>query len=208
MFLSDRLLPETIRYNSRAGRYTRNGQFVAEREIDALAIVEKNILSRKLEGLTNRLVNGNIDLPTWESEFARTLKDSHIRMTVLATGGRDRTGLNSYGIAGRHLKQEYGYLHNFAQQLFEGNLSPQQAIARSKLYAQSAVQTYYDAYHYNKIREDFKMAWRTLDLFAKHCNSCPKYRTNGFVPIRDIVPKGMGCECRGNCRCQIRYRRF
>ncbi|MDJ0730667.1 MAG: hypothetical protein QNJ33_11815 [Crocosphaera sp.] len=54
--LSDRLTPETIRYNSGAGRYTRNGRFVPEREIDALAIIERNILSRKLERLTNRLV--------------------------------------------------------------------------------------------------------------------------------------------------------
>lgn len=208
MFLTDRILPNEIKYNSGAGRYIRNGQFVAEREIDALAITERNILSRKLELLTRQMVNGTIDLPIWEQRFAQTLKDSHIRLTVLASGGRDRTGLNSYGIAGRRLKEEYRYLHDFAQQLYEGNLSPQQAIARSKLYAQSTVQTYYEAYHYNKIREKFKMAWRSLDLMAKHCNSCPKYQTYGFVPIKDIVPKGMGCECRGNCRCQVRYRRY
>ncbi len=129
-------------------------------------------------------------------------------MTILATGGKERTGLNSYGIAGRHLRQEYQYLNNFAHALANGELSEKQALFRAKLYSQSTVQTYYDAYHYNKIREGFKTAWRSLDPMAQHCNNCPTYRTNGYVDIKKVVPKGAKCQCRGNCRCQVRYRKW
>lgn len=209
MLLSDRLpVTDQIKYNPRAGRYTVGGRFVSEAEIDGLAWAERNALGTKLENLTKQLVNEKIDLPEWENRFADTLKKSHIRMAILASGGRQRTGLNSYGIAGRHLKEEYGYLNNFAQALANGELSEQQALYRSRLYAQSTAQTYYDVYHFAKQREGFKVGWRTTDPAAKHCRECPSYSNSTWTPIEQITPKGAKCSCRGNCRCRIRYRRF
>lgn len=177
-------------------------------EIDGLAQIERNILSAKLERLTKRLTNGIIDIPEWENEFADTLKKSHIRMTILASGGQQRTGLNSYAIAGRRLKEEYRFLDGFANALKDGELSEQQALHRAKLYAQSTVQTYYEAFHFNKNREGFKKAWRTTDPAAKHCNECPNYANSTWVDIDKVIPKGAKCSCRGHCRCRIKYRRY
>lgn len=211
MFLSSRLpntKPETVSYNSRAGQYVVKGRFISESDIEALAIVEKNTLSTKLERLTEKLINDVIDIPVWEQEFTNILKKSHIRLTILASGGQSRTGLNSYGIAGRRLKEEYNLLNRFAIALSNGELSANQARQRAKMYAQSTVQTYYEAYYFNKKREGFIKAKRDLDPLANHCKSCLSHVTNGWVDIDQIVPKGAKCECRGNCQCRITYRRF
>lgn len=205
--LSDRFLPTDLKYNPRAGRYTRAGKFVSDAEINALAQVERNVLSGKLERLTEQMIRGDLELGEWELKVADTLKQSHIRMTILASGGRGRATKASYAIAGRQLKQEYQYLDRFAKQLANEEVSKEQAVFRSKLYAQSTIQTYQKVFWYNKKQEGFVMAWRSLSD-AKHCKECPNHATNGWVSIDQVVPVGTNCSCRGNCRCRIKYRRY
>lgn len=208
MFLSDSFFEDKISYNPGAGQYTKQGRFISAFELDSLAISEKTRLATKLERLSKQLTTEKISLGQWENSLAEELKLSHIRLTILASGGKKRTGLNAYGIAGRNLKKEYKLLNNFAHQIAEGKLSKKQVIARSKLYAQSTLQTYYEVYQYNKLNEGFKSGWRSVDPMAKHCAQCPTYVTRGWEDIKKIVPKGAKCDCRGNCRCSIRYRKF
>jgi hypothetical protein len=44
-------------------------------------------------------------------------------------------------------------------------------------------------------------------ILVHNCPSCPTYETEGWTPIADIVPVGMGCECSGKCKCTITYRK-
>lgn len=212
MFLSDTgiLKPqsESVTYDPSAGRYRdKSGRFVSFVKIEALANQEIARTKLKLRNLTKNLYDGKIDLSQWETRFATELKNSHIRLTILAQGGKKRTALNHYGIAGRKLREEYAFLNNFANQIYQGKVSDKEALNRAQLYAQSAAQTFYESHNSAKIREGFTEAKRTLSSNANHCPDCPGYSTNGnWIAIALVVPKGKQCACRGRCQCIVEYR--
>lgn len=203
MFLSDSLV--SVKYNEKAGRYVKNGRFIAFSEVEYLMSLEEQELRGKLQRLTQQMIDGNLDLSNWENQFADTLKRSHIRMIILTQGGQRRTGISAYAIAGRNLKDEYKYLDNFALQLSNGEISEKQALNRAKAYARSIIPTFYEGYHFNRSKEGFTVASRDLSLFADHCKDCPNYVTNGYLPIDQVTPKGRNCQCRGKCQCLVRY---
>lgn len=199
-----------MRYDRFIGFYRDgNGNPILSPAIDLLIASEVGRLEAELKSIARRLTEDKLTIPEWEKAMAIALKESHIRMAILASGGKAQTVANSYLIAGRRLREEYRNLDNFARDLKEGKLSVKQSIARAGLYAQSARQTYCEVHHANKMFvEGFGLAMRRLDPDADHCPQCPTHSTRGqYVPVEQIVPIGARCDCRGRCRCQIIYRR-
>ena len=197
-----------VSYDKTTGQYRDKGKAVPQSDLDLAIAGEALRLKKELEIKATALTQGRITFEQWQESTAKGLKDSHIRMAIVASGGKANTVANSYLIAGRNLKSEYEKLRGFAQDIKEGNLSKAQIVARAQLYSNSIYRTYYETYHFQKVeREGFTLAKRDLDPFAKHCPDCPGHATRGkFLPADQVTPKGVDCACRGNCRCRLTYK--
>jgi hypothetical protein len=202
--------PKKVRvsYDKTTGQFRDKGKAVPQSDLDLAIAGEALRLKTELRIKAVALTQGRITFEQWQESTAKGLKDSHIRMAVIASGGKANTVANSYLIAGRNLKSEYENLRGFAQDIKEGNLSKAQIVARAQLYSNSIYRTYYETYHFQKVeREGFTLTKRDLDPFAKHCPDCPGHATGGkFRPADQVTPKGVDCACRGNCRCRLTYK--
>lgn len=201
-------VPSTVEYVPSAGQYrdAETKRFVPRSRILLELDREKQATQARLSGLTRRLSNGSLSVSEWQIEMGQTLKNSHLRLASLSAGGRSQLTPRHLGVVGGRLRGESNRIANFSREMKAGNVSVAQAIARSKLYAQSALQTFHAGEKISRELEGKTLGMRSLDPGADHCRQCPGYVTGGFVPIDQIVPIGTDCDCRGNCRCNIVYR--
>lgn len=203
-----RLNPEEVSYNRNAGRYVVDGKFVGNSVIMHLLDREQQELEVKLKAHTRLMAAGRITLADWQLRMAGSLKDSHLRMGVLGSGGKAQAGARQYGAIGYQLRRQFEYLDNFAQALHQGKLTKDQAIARAGLYADSPKLSFYRAEQIAKETAGFTEARRRLDAQARHCPDCIGYSTGGaWQPISTVTVPGVGCRCGQHCRCSIEYRR-
>jgi hypothetical protein len=162
-----------------------------------------------LNGLSEELVNGDISIQRWVLRFRDRLKDAYINEYMLARGGRSAMTQRDWGRLGRMLRDQYGYLDRFAQDVAAGRLSKDQIQARSEMYFKSARQAYergheealgmptLPAYpgdgstvclsncqcHWDvRQTEDEWLATWTLGA-AEHCPDCIE-RANRWAPLR------------------------
>ncbi len=196
-----------MRYNTKTGDYTDDrGQKVSKAQILKLTEKEQRILERKLDRTTQNLINNRIDAFEWERQVQQDLKQSHLKMVALGAGGKDNITPRHRGQVGAALRQEYNRLFDFRKQIQAGEISDKQMLWRTKSYARSIKQSYYRSEQLTRAQNGATLAKRTLDVNAKHCPECPTYATKGFVPIEQVVPPGVRCSCRGNCKCTVVYR--
>jgi len=167
--------------------------------------MEEARLKTRLQGLTRRLIAG-MPLDEWQKEFAQTIKESHLRMSALGAGGKDRLTNAHFGSIGGLLRKEYGYLDNFAKGIQNGEYSERYILARAGLYAASTRKSFFKGEQISRAIAGVTLAKRVLDAQARHCKDCPAYATDTFIPIQDIMVPGEACECGGRCRCTIIYK--
>lgn len=196
-------------FNPNAQRYVDEaGRFVADSVIDNLLDQEQQRLVVRLQALTRLLIVQQIPMETWQARFAMTLRDSHLRMTTLAAGGKDQLGFKHYGAAGYQLRNQYEYLSKFAADIAGGNVSVKQALNRSRMYASSIRLTYHRVQQISRADYGFNEAMRVLDPQSRHCDSCLRHATGRrYRPVEQVTPPGVDCECGQQCRCKIYYRR-
>lgn len=194
-------------FNDRLGRYrdTETKVMVSRATILLETEMEEARLKTRLQGLTRRLIAG-MPLDEWQRQFAQTIKESHLRMSALGAGGKDRLTNAHFGSVGGLLRKEYGYLDNFAKGIQNGEYSEKYILARAGLYAASTRKSFFKGEQIARAIAGVTLAKRVLDSQAKHCSDCPAYATSGWVPIEDIVAPGEACKCGGRCRCSIVYK--
>lgn len=196
-------------YDRRAGQYRgANGKFVSRQVVSKLVDREIVATEARLKAHTRLLVDQKIHLAEWQIRMAETIKDSHLRMGMLASGGKDGLTQKHYGAVGYQLKNQYGYLDKFARDLHSGKLTPKSAIARSAMYAESVKVTFSRSEQItrmdNGVNAGKRIAGkRILDAGATHCDECISYERKQWTAIADIVPVGMNCSCHHHCRCRI-----
>lgn len=198
-----------VSYDRNQGRYRdgNTGRFVSRDRILRLVDEEAAQLSTRMQAHARNLTAGNIDLPTFQRRAAEDLKLSHVRSTILGSGGRSLTTSQAYGSTGRLLRDQYQFLDGFSRDLAAGKLTTGQAIARAGLYGASTRSAFHQSEKIARDREGFKLAKRVLDSAAQHCEDCLSYATTGFVPIEQIVPIASQCRCRARCRCSIIFKK-
>jgi len=96
----------------------------------------------KAQELARRLSANDIDLATWQKSMRTDIKTSYIDQYVLGRGGRSQMTQADWGRVGQQLKEQYGYLSNFARDIANGNMSEAQIAARAQLYHNSSVQAF------------------------------------------------------------------
>ena len=154
-----------------------------------------------------KLIDGNISLSQFQTLMMEELKRSHLRMGLLAAGGKDGTSKSNYGTMGNRLKEEYQYLRNFVNAIASGELSEKRIIYRSGLYANSSAAAFYKSEQISRIENGATLAKRDLDPNSHHCPDCPALSTNGqWLPIDQVTPPTRNCTCKSKCRCTIAYK--
>jgi len=162
-------------------------------------------LAEKFDTLATRLFAGNIDVPTFERSLVSELKSATIRAYIVGADGNPTA--KHYGSAGLHLRQKYADLHRLSGRISQGTLSEAQIRDRLNRHARSIQTAASRSQKITNALDGFDLAKRSLDPLAKHCPSCIRYATKGWVPIQDVVPRAVNCECGAYCRCIVVYRK-
>ncbi|MBD1996000.1 hypothetical protein H6G00_05135 [Leptolyngbya sp. FACHB-541] len=198
-----------IAYSSATGQYIDQStkRFIPRTEVMRFVDGEVARTRASLQGHTRLMAAQKITLAEWEVRMAQSLKDSHIRLAALGSGGVQNLNAKKYGAVGYQLRKQYEYLDGFARDLKAGKLTPGQALTRAGMYADSAVVSFHRAEQITKQEEKFQEAKRSLHPAARHCSSCLAYSTKGkWLPIDQVVMPGVNCECGQHCRCSVQYR--
>lgn len=199
----------SVVFNPKTGRYqnVKTGRFASRADALKLVDTESARLKVRLQGHTRLLLSEKISLSDWEQRMAESIKESHLRMTMLGAGGKNRVSNAHFGAVGASLRSEYRYLHLFANQISRGELTAKRILSRAGSYAASTRKSFYKGEQLSRAIAGVKLAKRDLDPLARHCPDCLGHSTNGeWLPIEMVVVPGHRCQCAGRCRCSIYYK--
>ena len=190
--------------------YKGNNVKVTQKELYKVVAQEVERYERKQQTLATRFVNGNVSFEDWQKQSKELVKQSHVNMTRLGRGGKDRTfGIHYLQTAQDLRTNHYPALKQFAQDIKDGKLTNKQIIARSKLYG-SASKT---AFERARVTPDYKnptqlrLGRRRLGSCRNHCQDCISYALIGWQPLEQIILPGTNCACHGNCCCSIEIKK-
>jgi hypothetical protein len=190
--------PATQRYRFTSG--ASSGQFASRSQVEALTEKYISQSKDKISDLADLLISKAINVATFEKAVANQLKTAHINSYALGKGGVGQLTQRDYGIMGAELKKEYQYLRNFAQEIAQGNLSPDQIRARLAMYADGL----HGSRELGKL-EGHRAAgyiWERRSLHSgESCADCIRYQGQGWMPLGVLPNPGDRCRCRSRCRC-------
>lgn len=205
------LASPTYTFDPTAGRYRSKatGRFVSEKAI--LSDIERyneTVLADALEDLTKRMLDGRLDLASWQRQMAQEIKDSFIVNLQVGRGGKNATSFSDYGRAGNRLRFQYQRLNDFAAKIQLGDLTPAQIIANARMYGLAPRTAFFDGVTSAKYAAGYVEERRVLNP-AEHCSDCIQLAGLGWQPIGSLPEPGDGSTvCLTNDKCTKQYRRF
>jgi hypothetical protein len=194
-------------YNPRSRRYHDNasGRFLSEKEVRQAVDVIIDAETVKVRDLSQRLVDGKINLAEWQNGMLAALKPLHVAMALSANGGLKNTSNSDLGYIGNLVKEQYKYLHNFVAEIKQGKQPLDGTlVARSALYTQAARSTH-EAVRERAARAGGAQQEKSILGPADHCDACIEEAAKSWSPIGSLVPIGER-TCKQNCRCTFTYR--
>jgi len=201
--------PRKITFDRRTGRYRSPfGGFLSSSDIDQIIQKEYSTLTRKLERITNQLIDRKIAIADFEKRALQETKSSISRMAMMGAGGKQAFGQDYKKMAQSLVSDRAASLYKLSEQIRDGVLSEAQIRDRARRQATSVFQSYNQADFLQRIEgRGHNEAMRSLAGGAAHCSDCPGYATQGeYFPIESVVPVGTACICGGYCRCQVKTR--
>lgn len=202
-------MPREIEYDRRAGQYRGlDGRFIGRSRIESLVLQELGATELRMRELTTNLIDGSLLLEDWQTSIASKLKDSHIRLGLLASGGVNATGQKEFLSINTEIKKQFDYFNSFSESIGKGDLSVEQILARINQYAKSGRSTFYKLELETRRSDGFKRGRRLLDPQSNHCAACLNHQRIDWVDLSDLIAPGTDCQCRVNCRCRLLYSRF
>ena len=205
---------EGFRWDTAAARYrdNRTGRFVAEQTIKNTFIELgegtnsfAGYSQRNMTNITQRYLDGRIDLRGWQKAMRNEIKDSHIVSATAGRGGRNAMTQADWGRTGARLRQQYGYLDNLAWERYNGTVSDAQMMNRAKMYAGNNRTAYFDGKTAAMKASEMTEERRVLNP-AEHCADCIAYAGLGWQPIGTLPEPGQGSACLSNCKCNKEFR--
>jgi hypothetical protein len=169
----------------------------------------QDISGKALDTYAENWAAGQVSLADFERLFKAEVRDLYVASGWTARGSIEATTYADYGRIGWMLRDQYGYTHEFFQEISQGNLSLEQIKARGRLYVASSRQAA-EATAQNaagmpqlpaqpgdgstRCRTNCKCGWRIekvkdgFDCFwelnpAEHCEDC-KDRSEKWSPLR------------------------
>lgn len=184
------------------GRYrdTGSGRFVSgasvRRELDRYLDT-----GDPAKALAEALRGRSISLADWELAMRRHVKNTHLNAIALERGGWANMRPSDYGRAGQIVREQYGYLRNFANEIASGKQRLDGTLARrAQLYSQAGRESFYKSKHANWETEAVRMV-RSVRHARDSCRECINLHGKWYR-LGDPAYKLPGQRiCRGNCRC-------
>ena len=149
-----------------------------------------------LAALARAAVRGEITPRQFYELAQREVKHAYNASVALAEGGWHQVPPAEWGRNGGYLRKEYARLREFAAAMERGELTEAQAVARARLYGNSAYGRYWDirtaqARRRGKTRERLRTAGDD-----RVCPVCLDEEASGWRPIGTYrVPIHAGCRC-------------
>ena len=203
----------TYGWSESAKRYRdlETGRFVPRETV--LSYVEASIeaTSSATASLAEYVAGDVLSPGDWRLLMRREIKDEYVRQYVLGKGGVAQMTQADWGSIGGMLKEQYGYLDDFARQVAQGTLSEAQIRARAQMYIRSAREAYERAH--SRVADAAGMdevAW-VLNWNAENCPDCQDYADMGWQRVDDdpyngAYPGSGHTVCLTNCRCHLEWR--
>jgi hypothetical protein len=186
--------------NMATGKYIKRE--VVRRALDTALDRSRNEVQR----LARSLVNGNMSIADWQIATAKEVKSMHLASASLAKGGWAQMGPREFGKVGNTLRNEYGYLAKFAEQIKDGTQRLDGSlISRANLYAQSPRGTYHAIEARGMLDQGKAECRNVLGGSDNNCEGCLAETAKGWMQLGELTPIG-DRQCLANCRCSVEYR--
>lgn len=153
-------------------RNTSTGQFIGQSKMTDLRDEFVEAKREVAQSLASDLAAGKATIQEFEVAFRREIKSSFVDQYVLAKGGRSNMTQADWGAVGRMVRDQYGFAHDFAVDIANGQLSQAQIASRAAAYISSSTQAFERG--------------RSASFGAP---TLPQYPADG------------GTVCRSNCKC-------
>lgn len=195
------------RWNEAAGRFiNERGQFVRESTVRSVVDKVADQAGERMAAASQRLLAGEMSLAAWQTEMQAAIKVAHTSTAVIAHGGAEQMTPSRWGSVGQQIRSEYGHLREFAAQVADGRQPLDgRLLGRARQYGQASRVTFEREYGRGQQMRGYRFE-RNVLAPAEHCGECLAQTARGWVPVGTLVPIGRR-QCRGNCRCSLRYRR-
>lgn len=199
-------------WSESAKRYRdlETGRFVS-REV-VLGYVEQSIeaTSSATATLANYVAEDMISASDWRLLMRREIKDEYVRQYLIGKGGRAQMTQADWGSIGGMLKEQYGFLDDFARQIAEGTLTEGQIRARSQMYIRSAREAYERAHGRVAGAAGMDEVRWVLNAQAENCPDCEEFQDMGWQRVEDdpyngAFPGSGDTVCLTNCRCHLEW---
>jgi len=148
-----------------------------------LVEVRMGIFNSDIDILSEKMFVGDVTLNFWEESMKRLIRELHTSVAAIYKGGWDQMTWEDWGRLGPVLKEQYKYLHGFAQAIADNRdtISLRAIQARAHMYGDAALQSAGKAITHIAIQE--QLPWM------------PREGTGVGMG------KGQGSECRIHCCC-------
>lgn len=199
----------SFKFDERTQRYritsgAGKGQFLAQTAVKSLVEDAISLHQKYAADITEKMFAQKLDVGSWELEIAQLLRQVSIWQYSIGRGGIGKLEARDYGIIGYQLRNEYGYLREFSNDIISGELSEAQIKARLNLYFNKSRSLYERGR-----RESHKNAgyiWEKRSLNSQNeCPDCAAYAGMRWQVVGVLPSIGESCQCKGNCRCTFTF---
>lgn len=195
-----------MQYDSSVGQYRgKDGRFISRDKALGFVQGEVEALQATLQKHVRQAIQGRLSATGLAQKMSHDLKIYSIQMAGMARGGIKRISMSDYGKIGSAQRERNQRLRKFVDALQNGEITEKQAMQRAAQYAGTIKQVHSSIEH-DEQKKYYQLARRILDPLAQHCQQCILHQTNGWVDATTVVPVGVECSCRQNCKCRIFYR--
>ena len=205
-------------WNILANRYQDDltGQFISHAHV--LELIDQSMLTATYvtDSLAGFVASGTLNALDWKVAFQAEIKGEYIRQYLAGIGGRNVMTQADWGSIGGMLKEQYGYLNGFYDDIAAGRLTEGQIRARMAMYINSGREAYERAHGRSATKWGAdEVAW-IINPAVDNCPTCegralmgwmPKNEDGSFPSMDGPVWPGSGAsECLTNCKCSLVYR--
>lgn len=197
--------PLEFGWNVGAGRYVDlgTGRFVSRDFVQRALEARFGEARATVQAYTEVLIAGETDIAGWQEAVMVELRRAHTQAAALGRGGWMQMTPSDWGQVGSTLKQEYGWLADFAAEI--DTLSEAQIRARINQYADHLQQSFWAGVTSAQGEAGFTEE-RRVTTPAEHCADCLNYESLGWQPLGSLPEPGVGSVCGSNCHCVKEYR--
>lgn len=151
------------------------------------------------------------------NNLRQIIKEEYIRQYLVGIGGRDRMTARNWGSLGGMLKQQYGFLRTFIQEILSQDLDIEKVHSRLNMYARSAREAHTRARARVTAALGYEQVAWMMNTTAQHCQTCLRRSESGYIQAGkhggfmdgsdEVFPADSTSECYSNDRCWLSYRK-